>query len=42
MPTFVLTVSCPDRKGIVALVRPEDGNLVLVGEGGVQRVEIAP
>lgn len=32
----------PNRKGIVSLVRPEDGNLLLVGEGGVQRVEIAP
>ncbi len=32
----------PDRKGIVALARPDDRSLLLVGEGGVQRVEIAP
>lgn len=32
----------PDRKGIVALARPDDRNLLLVGEAGVQRVEIAP
>jgi photosystem II stability/assembly factor-like uncharacterized protein len=32
----------PDRKGIVALARSDDRSLLLVGEGGVHRVEIAP
>jgi len=32
----------PDRKGIVALARPDERTLLLVGEGGAQRVEIAP
>ncbi len=32
----------PDRKGIVALARPDEGNLLLVGEGGVRSVAIAP
>ncbi len=32
----------PDRKGIVALARSDDRNLLLVGEGGVRTVAIAP
>jgi hypothetical protein len=32
----------PDRKGIVALAKGDEGTLLLFGEGGVKRVDLAP